>query len=154
MKRGLIMGEQLSKNPDWAKSSLSFANGNCIEVAEFPDGDIGLRDDKMNSKAPVMRFSREEWDSFTEQMRSNGRKAAAFIIGESVTFSFPTRSTLAQVPSEDGRVIWAKSDERDVLHTFSAVNHNSLGEVGAFALSAMRGEFDFDRADVRQPQSV
>ena len=28
----------------WVKSSLSFANGNCVEVASLPGGEIGVRD--------------------------------------------------------------------------------------------------------------
>jgi hypothetical protein len=47
----------------WAKSSLSFANGNCVEVADLPDGSIGVR----NSREPgelFLRFTPEEWRAF------------------------------------------------------------------------------------------
>jgi hypothetical protein len=47
----------------WVKSSLSFANGNCVEVADLPDGSIGVR----NSRDPgelFLRFTPEEWRAF------------------------------------------------------------------------------------------
>jgi hypothetical protein len=47
----------------WIKSSRSFANGNCVQVAELPDGRIGVRDSK-NPDGPVLRFSPGEWDAF------------------------------------------------------------------------------------------
>ena len=49
--------------PHWVKSSLSFANGNCVEVADLPDGEIGVR----NSRDPgglVLRFTPDEWRAF------------------------------------------------------------------------------------------
>jgi hypothetical protein len=47
----------------WVKSSFSFANGNCVEVAALPDGMIGIRDSK-NPDGPVLRFTPGEWDAF------------------------------------------------------------------------------------------
>jgi hypothetical protein len=47
----------------WIKSSRSFANGNCVEVAELPDGHIGVRDSK-NPDGPVLRFTPGEWNAF------------------------------------------------------------------------------------------
>jgi len=50
-------------NVVWVKSSLSFSNGNCVEVTELPGGSVGVR----NSRDPgglVLRFTREEWDAF------------------------------------------------------------------------------------------
>ena len=47
----------------WVKSSLSLANGNCVEVADLPDGGIGVR----NSRDPgglVLRFTPDEWHAF------------------------------------------------------------------------------------------
>lgn len=49
--------------PKWVKSSLSFANGNCVEVAQFPGGEVGVR----NSRHPggaVLRFTADEWQAF------------------------------------------------------------------------------------------
>jgi len=48
----------------WIKSSLSFANGNCVQIAELPDGQIGIRDSK-SPDGPILRFTPDEWDAFT-----------------------------------------------------------------------------------------
>jgi hypothetical protein len=51
------------------KSSLSFANGNCVEVAGLPDGEIGVR----NSRDPdgaVLRFTPDEWQAFLGGVRN------------------------------------------------------------------------------------
>ncbi|MGH3173890.1 MAG: DUF397 domain-containing protein, partial [Streptosporangiaceae bacterium] len=37
----------------WIKSSLSYANGNCVEVADLPGGEIGVRNSR-NSAGPVL----------------------------------------------------------------------------------------------------
>ena len=42
--------------PYWIKSSFSFANGNCVEVAALSDGKTGVRD----SKDPDLRKLRDE----------------------------------------------------------------------------------------------
>jgi Domain of unknown function (DUF397) len=47
----------------WVKSSLSFANGNCVEVATLPDGMIGIRNSK-DAEGPVLRFTPGEWNAF------------------------------------------------------------------------------------------
>jgi hypothetical protein len=47
----------------WVKSSLSFANGNCVEVATLPDGMIGIRNSK-DAEGPVLRFTPDEWNAF------------------------------------------------------------------------------------------
>jgi Domain of unknown function (DUF397) len=47
----------------WIKSSLSFSNGNCVEVASLPRGEIGVRDSK-DSEGPVLRFTSDEWHAF------------------------------------------------------------------------------------------
>src|SRR5271166_5492514 len=47
----------------WIKSSLSFSNGNCVEVASLPDGHIGVRDSK-DPAGPVLRFTSGEWRTF------------------------------------------------------------------------------------------
>ena len=40
----------------WIKSSFSFSNGNCVEVASLPDGGVGVRDSKDQS-GPVLQFT-------------------------------------------------------------------------------------------------
>jgi hypothetical protein len=47
----------------WLKSSLSFANGNCVEVASLSDGDMGVRNSR-DATGPVLRFTPDEWDAF------------------------------------------------------------------------------------------
>ena len=55
--------------PYWVKSSLSLANGNCVEVADLPDRGIGVR----NSRDPdglVLRFRPDEWSAFLGGVRN------------------------------------------------------------------------------------
>jgi hypothetical protein len=47
----------------WIKSSFSFANGDCVEVAGLPDGSIGVRDSK-DAAGPVLQFTHSEWQAF------------------------------------------------------------------------------------------
>jgi hypothetical protein len=47
----------------WVKSSLSFANGNCVEVASLPDGQIGVRNSR-DAEGAVLRFTSDEWQAF------------------------------------------------------------------------------------------
>jgi hypothetical protein len=47
----------------WVKSSLSYANGDCVEVANLPDGCIGVRDSK-DAEGPILRFTSSEWRAF------------------------------------------------------------------------------------------
>jgi hypothetical protein len=52
-------GSELS----WVKSSLSFSNSNCVEVASLPGGGVGVRDSK-DPGGPVLRFTPGEWQAF------------------------------------------------------------------------------------------
>ena len=48
----------------WRKSSYTSANGgNCVEVAQFPDAAIGVRDSK-DPDGPKLLFSSGEWRAF------------------------------------------------------------------------------------------
>lgn len=49
--------------PQWVKSSLSFANGNSVEVAGLGHGNVGVRDSK-NPQTPPLVFDRDEWAAF------------------------------------------------------------------------------------------
>jgi hypothetical protein len=50
-------------NLQWVKSSLSFSNSNCVEVANLPDGQVGVRHSK-HTDGPVLRFTPDEWQAF------------------------------------------------------------------------------------------
>jgi len=51
----------------WIKSSLSFSNGNCVEVASL-EGGIGVRDSK-DPEGPILRFTADEWNAFLGGVR-------------------------------------------------------------------------------------
>jgi Domain of unknown function (DUF397) len=53
----------------WIKSSLSYAAGNCVEVASLPEGEIGVRNSR-DSAGPVLRFTPDEWDAFLGGIRN------------------------------------------------------------------------------------
>jgi len=55
-------------DPYWVKSSLSFSNSNCVEVAYLPDGRIGVRHSK-DTEGPVLRFTPDEWHAFLGGVR-------------------------------------------------------------------------------------
>lgn len=53
----------------WTKSSLSYANGNCVEVAGLSGDVIWVR----NSREPqgsVLSFTTAEWDAFVGGIRN------------------------------------------------------------------------------------
>ena len=54
---------------NWVKSSLSFANGNCVEVAHLPGGGVAVRDSKDRAKAPHV-YNRAEWEAFLAGARN------------------------------------------------------------------------------------
>jgi hypothetical protein len=65
--------ENLPENPgsglNWVKSSLSFSNGNCVEVASLPDGGVGVRNSRDTAGA-VLRFTPDEWHAFLGGVRN------------------------------------------------------------------------------------
>jgi hypothetical protein len=46
----------------WRKSSLSYYNGNCVELCRLGTDRIGIRDSKGNG--PVLIFTDAEWAAF------------------------------------------------------------------------------------------
>jgi hypothetical protein len=61
--------ERPSSGFDWIKSSLSYANGNCVEVASLPGGEIGVRNSR-DSGGLVLRFTPDEWHAFLGGVRN------------------------------------------------------------------------------------
>ena len=55
----------------WVKSSFSFANGNCVEVARLYGRAVGVRDSQ-DADGLVLRFAAGEWQAFLGGVR-NGR---------------------------------------------------------------------------------
>ena len=56
-------------DPHWVKSSLSFSNSNCVEVADLPGGQIGVRHSK-HTEGLVLRFTPGEWKAFLGGVRN------------------------------------------------------------------------------------
>ncbi|MGD0065895.1 MAG: DUF397 domain-containing protein [Streptosporangiaceae bacterium] len=72
------LSERPGSGSHWVKSSLSFSNGNCVEVASLPDGGIGVRNSR-DSEGAVLQFTPDEWHAFIGGVRkgefdSFGRK--------------------------------------------------------------------------------
>ena len=55
--------------PVWIKSSLSFSNGNCVEVASLPHGEIGVRNSR-DAQGAVLVFTPDEWHAFIGGVRN------------------------------------------------------------------------------------
>jgi hypothetical protein len=53
----------------WLKSSLSYANGNCVEVTSLPGGEVGVRNSR-DSTGPVLWFTPAEWHAFLGGVRN------------------------------------------------------------------------------------
>ena len=67
---GIVKYRARDNSPlSWTKSSLSYANGNCVEVAGLSGDLISLRDSK-NASGPVLRFTPAEWDAFLGGVRN------------------------------------------------------------------------------------
>jgi hypothetical protein len=60
--------------PAWTKSSLSFANGNCVEVSSL-DGTVLMRDSK-NRDGGVLRYTRAQWAALLDEVRADRLSAA------------------------------------------------------------------------------
>jgi hypothetical protein len=64
---GIPMHENGSERPktglNWIKSSLSFSNGNCVEIASLADGGVGVRNSR-NPEGAVLTFTPDEWHAF------------------------------------------------------------------------------------------
>jgi hypothetical protein len=52
----------------WVKSSFSSTNGECVEVARYDDGAVGVRDSK-DPQGPSLAFTPEQWRAFVGRMK-------------------------------------------------------------------------------------
>lgn len=70
---GTPMHENHSERPNselnWVKSSLSFSNGNCVEVASLADGGVGVRNSR-DAGGSVLAFTPDEWHAFLGGVRN------------------------------------------------------------------------------------
>ena len=64
-----ILDSSTMTGSTWVKSSLSFANGNCVEVSDQPGGTIGVRNSR-DREGPVLRFTPDEWQAFLGGVRN------------------------------------------------------------------------------------
>jgi hypothetical protein len=64
-----VSQERPASELSWIKSSFSYANGNCVEVASLPGGHIGIRDSK-DSEGAILRFTSDEWQAFLGGVRN------------------------------------------------------------------------------------
>lgn len=69
---GIPMHGNPSERPNaglaWIKSSLSFSNGNCVEVARLPGSEIGVRNSR-DPDGPVLTFTPAQWAAFLGRAR-------------------------------------------------------------------------------------
>lgn len=61
--------EEMAAVSLWTKSSLSHANGNCVEIADLPDRQVGMRDSK-DVTGPVLGIPASEWKAFLGGIRN------------------------------------------------------------------------------------
>ena len=61
--------EKAGSGSYWVKSSLSFSNGNCVEVASLADSEIGVRNSR-DPQGAVLRFTPDEWHAFLGGVRN------------------------------------------------------------------------------------
>jgi len=54
----------------WVRSTLSLANGNCVEVAALP-GMILLRDSKRGPGSPVIAVTPAAWRTFSDSLKAH-----------------------------------------------------------------------------------
>lgn len=52
----------------WRKSSVSTANGDCVEVARLPLGAVAVRDSKDKGGA-ILRIGHDSWQQFLDEVR-------------------------------------------------------------------------------------
>jgi len=70
---GIPMHETTSERPNsgliWIKSSLSFSNGNCVEVASLAEGGVGVRNSR-DAEGAVLAFTPDVAHAFLGGVRN------------------------------------------------------------------------------------
>lgn len=64
-----MTGSTNPATPEWRKSTFSGEEGNCVELAPLPDGEIGLR----NSRFPALEitvFTKREIEAFFQGVKA------------------------------------------------------------------------------------
>jgi|HubBroStandDraft_2_1064218.scaffolds.fasta_scaffold113158_2 hypothetical protein len=55
---------------DWRKSSYSWANGDCVEVASHSGGLVRVRDSQ-DASGETLAFDRSQWSAFVGDVRDD-----------------------------------------------------------------------------------
>lgn len=66
--RSFTVGSSGASPLDWRKSSFSWANSDCIEVASRSGGVVRVRDSK-NPGGNTLTFGPAQWDTFVDHIR-------------------------------------------------------------------------------------
>lgn len=53
----------------WRKASVSAQNGNCVEVAVLPSGEVGVRDSK-DPEGAVLKLTGAQWFALADWMKA------------------------------------------------------------------------------------
>lgn len=57
------MDQVVATSNGWRKSSLSYANGNCVEVRLFGTGGVQVRNSRLPGEG-TLEFTAKEWEEF------------------------------------------------------------------------------------------
>lgn len=105
------MAQEATPGYGWFKSSLSFANGNCVEVQMLTDGGVQVRNSR-EADGGTLTFTAAEWSAFL-----GGAKKGEFDLPETrKTQHDPDKPPKMTVMDQNSASGWFKS-------SFSAANN-------------------------------
>jgi hypothetical protein len=55
----------------WRKSTHSAPDGHCVEAGWTSDDKVGVRDTKLLGNGPILEFTREEWRTLLDRVRTD-----------------------------------------------------------------------------------